>query len=163
MWVPTAHLDADTRRAATGVPADLEFATKPRLATDLLTETLDAGVPVRWCTADASTTGTGDYAACQTRGIGCRPQRAVLVPDHSAQLEDEDEGPRRNGGRDPDHRHRLAGQVLRGGLQRRPLVRVGVNRRRRPRHYLLVRRSLAEPQRPDLLYSAEYPNTSRRP
>ncbi|MFY1694337.1 IS701 family transposase [Solwaraspora sp. WMMA2101] len=71
LWIPAAHLDDDARRAATGVPADTEFATKPRLATDLLTETLDAGVPVRWCTADAVYGRDRRLRdTCETRGIG---------------------------------------------------------------------------------------------
>ncbi|MFV2108132.1 transposase [Micromonospora sp. LOL_015] len=58
-------------RAATGVPADTGFATKPRLATDLLVETLDAGVPVRWCTADAVYGRDRRLRdTCETRGIG---------------------------------------------------------------------------------------------
>ena len=43
--------DADRCRAA-GVPGDVKFATKPALATEMITRALDAGVPAAWVAGD---------------------------------------------------------------------------------------------------------------
>ena len=40
------------RLAAAGVPDDIEFATKPALATGMLARALRAGVPARWVAGD---------------------------------------------------------------------------------------------------------------
>ncbi|WFE22479.1 IS701 family transposase [Solwaraspora sp. WMMD937] len=149
LWIPAADLDDDARRAATGVPADTEFATKPRLATDLLTETLDAGVPVRWCTADAVYGRDRRLRdTCETRGIGYSlgvpcPFRITLPgwktkirADTAAATLTTDTawqtmscGPGSKG----DRWYAWAWIATAG-----------------PRHYLLVRRSLADPD--DLAY-----------
>jgi len=53
LYIPAEHLADEVARTAMGVGADHEFATKPALGADLLTDALDAGVRVDWCTADA--------------------------------------------------------------------------------------------------------------
>ncbi len=47
MWVDDA-----ARREQAGVPADVEFATKPTLATEMITRALDAGVTADWVAGD---------------------------------------------------------------------------------------------------------------
>src|SRR3954451_17652556 len=54
--------DAD-RCTAAGVPADVEFATKPALATALISRALDAGVPAGWVTPMRSTAPIRGWAA----------------------------------------------------------------------------------------------------
>jgi SRSO17 transposase len=53
LYIPAEQLADRARRAAMGVGDDLEFKTKPQLGRDLLADAVTAGVPVRWCTADA--------------------------------------------------------------------------------------------------------------
>jgi SRSO17 transposase len=53
LYIPAEQMADDVRRAATGVPADLEFKTKPQLGRDLLADAVSAGIAVPWCTADA--------------------------------------------------------------------------------------------------------------
>lgn len=71
LYIPAEQLADDATRTAMGVPADLEFATKPKLGGDLLTDALDAGVRVDWCTADAVYgRDRGLREICEQRGIG---------------------------------------------------------------------------------------------
>jgi SRSO17 transposase len=71
LYIPAEHLADAATRAAMGIPDELEFATKPRLGTDLLTDTVDAGVRVHWCTADAVYgRDRGLRDTCEKRGIG---------------------------------------------------------------------------------------------
>jgi len=53
LYVPAEQLANDAQRTAMGIPSDLEFKTKPQLGRDLLADAVTAGVPVSWCTADA--------------------------------------------------------------------------------------------------------------
>ena len=52
VYLPASWTDDRDRRAAAGVPDEIEFATKPDLAADMITAALDAGVPAGWATAD---------------------------------------------------------------------------------------------------------------
>ncbi len=45
LYLPKSWTDDPAHGAAAGVPADVEFATKPGLATAMLTRTLGAGMP----------------------------------------------------------------------------------------------------------------------
>jgi SRSO17 transposase len=53
LWVPAEHLADERTRDQMGIPADLDFKTKPALSLELLTEHVEAGIDVGWCTADA--------------------------------------------------------------------------------------------------------------
>ena len=71
LYIPAEHLDDAATREAMGIDADHTFATKPRLGTDLLTDAIDAGVRVDWCTADAVYgRDRGLREACEKHGIG---------------------------------------------------------------------------------------------
>jgi SRSO17 transposase len=71
LYVPAEHLADQATRTAMGIPTDLEFKTKPQLGADLLTDALDGGVRVDWCTADAVYgRDRGLREACEQRGIG---------------------------------------------------------------------------------------------
>jgi SRSO17 transposase len=52
LYLPKSWTTDPERCRAAGIPADIEFATKPRLATTMIGRALDAGVPARWVTGD---------------------------------------------------------------------------------------------------------------
>jgi SRSO17 transposase len=52
LYLPRSWTGDGARCAEAGVPAGVEFATKPALARAMLGRALDAGIPARWVTAD---------------------------------------------------------------------------------------------------------------
>ncbi len=52
LYLPESWLGDRDRCRAAGIPDDVEFQTKPRIAIDMLRRALDAGVPFGWFTAD---------------------------------------------------------------------------------------------------------------
>jgi SRSO17 transposase len=52
LYLPRSWTEDRDRCAAAGVPDDVEFATKPALATVMVTAALDAGVPASWVAGD---------------------------------------------------------------------------------------------------------------
>ena len=52
LYLPRSWTGDRARCAEAGVPATVEFATKPELGRVMLGRALDAGVPARWATAD---------------------------------------------------------------------------------------------------------------
>ena len=52
LYIPRSWAEDRERCRAAGIPDDIEFATKPRLAQAMLERTLQAGVPFAWFTAD---------------------------------------------------------------------------------------------------------------
>jgi SRSO17 transposase len=53
LYLPKAWTDNPERRAATHVPEDVRFATKPQLAVTMIERAIDAGVPFAWVAADS--------------------------------------------------------------------------------------------------------------
>ena len=71
LWVPAEQLANDQVRAHMGIPAEVEFTTKPQLGQDLLAGCVDAGHRVDWVTADAvygRDRGLREY--CEQQQIG---------------------------------------------------------------------------------------------
>ena len=52
LYLPRCWAEDPDRRAAAGVPAEVAFATKPQLATRMITRAVHSGVPVSWVAAD---------------------------------------------------------------------------------------------------------------
>ena len=52
LYLPRSWTSDPDRCRAAGVPQDTAFATKPALARQMITQTLDAGTPAAWVTAD---------------------------------------------------------------------------------------------------------------
>jgi hypothetical protein len=52
LYLPKSWTSDPARCVAVGVPDDVAFATKPKLAQIMLARALDAGVPARWVAAD---------------------------------------------------------------------------------------------------------------
>jgi SRSO17 transposase len=71
LYLPRGWIDDPERLQAAGVPKQVGFATKPKLATTMLTRALDAGVPVAWVTGDEVYGADPTLRAeLETRGIG---------------------------------------------------------------------------------------------
>ncbi len=52
LYLPRVWADDTDRREQAGVPATVKFATKPALATEMITRALDGGVAARWVAGD---------------------------------------------------------------------------------------------------------------
>jgi SRSO17 transposase len=71
LYLPKSWTDDPARCAAAGVPAEVGFATKPALATAMLTGALDAGVPAAWVAGDEVYGADPDLrAALEARRVG---------------------------------------------------------------------------------------------
>jgi SRSO17 transposase len=71
LYLPRAWTCDPDRCRAAGVPDQVGFATKPTLATQMLTRTLDAGVPAAWVTGDeVYGADPALRAELEARGIG---------------------------------------------------------------------------------------------
>jgi hypothetical protein len=58
LYLPKSWTTDTDRRTTAGVPADVEFATKPELAADMITRAVEAGVPAGWVAVTRSTEPT---------------------------------------------------------------------------------------------------------
>jgi len=72
LYLPEHTWSKDTeRRRRAGVPEDVVFATKPRLALQMITAALDAGVGTSWVTGDeAYGQDPGLRAGLEAREVG---------------------------------------------------------------------------------------------
>ena len=52
LYLPRSWTEDTERRAAAGVPTDIEFATKPQLAAQMITRAVEAGAPAAWVAGD---------------------------------------------------------------------------------------------------------------
>lgn len=52
LYLPRSWIEDRDRCRAAGIPDEVDFATKPRMAIGMLQRLLDAGAPFRWVTAD---------------------------------------------------------------------------------------------------------------
>ena len=63
LYLPRSWTDDPERCAAGGVPADVEFATKPELALEMITEAVAAKVPAAWVASDELYGDNGAFRA----------------------------------------------------------------------------------------------------
>jgi SRSO17 transposase len=71
LYLPKGWTDDPDRLRAAGVPDQMGFATKPALATRMLTRALDAGVPAAWVAGDeVYGSNPGLRAELEARGVG---------------------------------------------------------------------------------------------
>jgi SRSO17 transposase len=71
LYLPRAWTCDPERLEAAGVPDDVRFATKPALATAMISRALDAGVPAAWVTGDeVYGANPGLRAELEARGVG---------------------------------------------------------------------------------------------
>jgi SRSO17 transposase len=71
LYLPKVWIGDADRRTRAGVPDDVEFATKPELAQQMITDALDAGVSASWVAGDeVYGADSGLRATCRDRGIG---------------------------------------------------------------------------------------------
>jgi SRSO17 transposase len=71
LYLPRSWTDDPQRMQAAGVPDQVGFATKPKLATAMICRALDAGVPAAWVTGDeVYGANPGLRAELEARGIG---------------------------------------------------------------------------------------------
>ena len=71
LYLPKSWTEDPGRCREAGVPADVQFATKPELARMMLGRALDAGVPAAWVTADEAYGRDGKFRAwLEQRRVG---------------------------------------------------------------------------------------------
>jgi SRSO17 transposase len=71
LYVPQSWITDRDRCHAAGIPEQVRFATKPALASAMLTRALDAGIPAAWVTGDEVYGNSPQLrAALEARGIG---------------------------------------------------------------------------------------------
>jgi SRSO17 transposase len=146
----------EARRAETGVPEEMRFATKPALARKMLERAFGAGVPVSWVTADAL---YGSNRAFRMFLERCEQPFVVAVKsDESLWTLDEGRGPLQVRADTlaeeipPEHWRRLSAGTGSKGLRLyewalRPIFRLQLTEEERYwGHWLLVRRSLEDPR-----------------
>lgn len=71
LYLPESWCGDQARRQRAGVPDDIEFATKPALATEMITAALNGGVPASWVAGDEVYGADPELRrTLQQRGIG---------------------------------------------------------------------------------------------
>jgi SRSO17 transposase len=83
LYLPKGWLDDPARLQAAGVPAQVRFATKPALATQMIGRALDAGVPASWVVGD-EVYGANPTLRAELEGCGIGYVLAVAC-DHPVQ------------------------------------------------------------------------------
>jgi SRSO17 transposase len=63
VYLPRSWADDRQRCAAAGIPAGVEFTTKPQLALDMITDAVAAGMPASWVAADELYGDNGAFRA----------------------------------------------------------------------------------------------------
>jgi DDE superfamily endonuclease len=121
LYVPRSWTGDRGRRQDAGIPEQVEFATKPALATQMIRRALDAGVPAGWVAGDeVYGADPALRAELEARAIG---YVLAVACDHRVHLD--------AGG--PSHRadalvgQGLAAGVVRQGRQGPPALRLGVH------------------------------------
>lgn len=123
LYLPRVWTDDPDRCRAAGVPDQVGFATKPALASTMITRALDAGVPAAWVTGDeVYGANPGLRAELEARGIG---YVLAVACDHPVSVGGATHPCRCPAWAGPGAG--MAAAVLRQGRQRPPPLRLGVH------------------------------------
>jgi len=152
LYLPQEWADDPERRREAGVPEDVRFATKPELARRMLERSLDAGVPCAWVTGDCIYGGDRKLrmwlegrgqpfvlAVPKNEPLWAEGFRQTRADKMAAVLRQEDW-------------HRLSAGVGAKGPRLYDWARLKIHRLQlspeesRWEHWLLVRRSIEDPQ-----------------
>jgi SRSO17 transposase len=147
LYLPKSWTDDPARCEKAGVPADVEFRTKPELAQAMVTRALDEGMPATWFTADSV---YGDSptlrAALEARPIGY--VIGTSLNDANVPIELDIVGLRAAiDAIEPDQWHRLSAGAGSQGERWYEWAQIELSTfpRRDWRRSILVRRSLSDP------------------
>ncbi len=147
LYLPKSWTDDRARCDKVGVPADVEFQTKPELVQAMVTRALDEGVPASWFTADSV---YGDSPALRA-ALEARPIGYVIgtsLNDAKVPIELEFMGLRAViDAIEPDQWHRLSAGAGSQGERwyEWAMVELSIFPRRDWSRTILVRRSLSDP------------------
>ena len=89
LYLPTSWAQDEDRREQAGVPAEVQFATKPALATAMITRAVQAGTPAAWVAGDeVYGADPGLRRTCRQLGLGYALQVASnrRVPTHAGPM-----------------------------------------------------------------------------
>ena len=89
LYLPRSWVEDRPRCQAAGVPDDVEFATKPALATTMIIRAVEAGVPAGWVAGDEVYGADPDLrAAVRGQGLGYALQVSAnrRVPTHTGPI-----------------------------------------------------------------------------
>jgi SRSO17 transposase len=141
-WIPREHLDDPARRKIMKLPPELAFRTKGQLAIDLLAEVLADGITLDFACGDevyGSCTHLREYLEARGQAYVLRvPSNFYLTVTGGLRLTCKDAATRRLGG-DLRWEVRSAGHGSKGQRWYAWAWLATVS----PRHYLLIRRTLA--------------------
>ncbi len=156
LYLPGGWASDENRRDEAGVPEEVRFSTKPSLAQKMLERAFDAGVPASWVTADALYGSNRAFRMFLERRE--QPFVVAVKSDESLWTLDERHGPMQERADKlaedipPEHWRRLsAGEGSKGPRlyewALRPIFRLQLTDEERYwGHWLLIRRSLEDPQ-----------------
>jgi len=151
LYLPREWTDDTARREEAGVPADVTFQTKPQLARQMLERALDADIPASWVTADEV------YGGDRSLRLWLEAQQqpfVVAVKRTEPLWVGTDRGPRELPATEiaaavaPEAWTRLSAGDGAKGPRLYDWVRVAIRPLREPgwEHWLLIRRSLSDPE-----------------
>jgi SRSO17 transposase len=161
LYLPRSWTEDPDRCRAAGIPGDVEFATKPRLAQAMISRAIAAGVPFAWFTAD-EVYGQAKYLHAWLEDQDVSYVLAIKRNDTLTMTGGEQRADELIAAVPARAWQRLSAGAGAHGPREFHWARVPVQTRPRPGrgHWLLARRSLSDPA--DIAYYACYgPGRSR--
>ena len=152
LYLPRSWTDDRDRCKAAGIPDDVEFATKTRQAMAMLQRALDAGVPFAWFTAD-EIYGQAKFLRAWLEERGVSYVMAIRRCDTFTTGDGEQQAEALIAALPARSWQRLSAGAGAHGPREYHWARIPIPGAARPgrRHWLLARRSLADPERDRLL------------
>ena len=155
LYLPRSRTEDPDRCQAAGIPGDVEFATKPRLAQAMISRAIAAGVPFAWFTAD-EVYGQAKYLHAWLEDQDVSYVLAIKRNDTLTMTGGEQRADELIAAVPARAWQRLSAGAGAHGPREFHWARVPVQTRPRPGrgHWLLARRSLSDPA--DIAYYACY-------